>query len=55
MSEVYDENKVLEEDTQHGRFLTFSLEDEIYGIEIKYVTEIIGMQSITKCRKFPIT
>lgn len=54
MSEVlYDENKMMEEDTQHGRFLTFSLEDEIYGIEIKYVTEIIGMQSITTVPEVP--
>jgi purine-binding chemotaxis protein CheW len=53
MSEVYDENKVLEEDTQHGRFLTFTLEDEVYGIEIKHVTEIIGIQSITKVPEVP--
>jgi len=48
MSENFDDNKILEEDTQHGRFLTFTLEDEVYGIEIKYVTEIIGIQLITK-------
>ncbi|HVI40485.1 MAG TPA: chemotaxis protein CheW [Anaerovoracaceae bacterium] len=53
MSDSYDENKVLEEDTQHGRFLTFTLEDEVYGIEIKYVTEIIGIQSITKVPEVP--
>ena len=53
MSEIYDENKSLEEDTQHGRFLTFTLEEEVYGIEIKYVTEIIGMQSITKVPEVP--
>lgn len=53
MSDIYDENRVLEEDTQRGRFLTFTLEDEIYGIEIKYVTEIIGIQSITKVPEVP--
>ena len=37
-----------EEDTQHGRFLTFYLDQEVYGIEIRYITEIIGMQQITK-------
>ena len=37
-----------QEDTQHGRYLTFYLDDEIYGIEIEYVTEIIGLQPITK-------
>jgi purine-binding chemotaxis protein CheW len=44
------ENELFEqeEDTQHGRFLTFSLGEEIYGIEIEYVTEIIGLQQITK-------
>ena len=46
-------NKLMEEDTQHGRFLTFTLEDEVYGIEIKYVTEIIGIQSITKVPEVP--
>lgn len=44
------ENELFEqeEDTQHGRFLTFYLGEEIYGIEIEYVTEIIGLQQITK-------
>lgn len=44
------ENELFEqeEDTQHGRFLTFNLGEEIYGIEIEYVTEIIGLQHITK-------
>lgn len=36
------------EDTQHGRFLTFSLGEEDYGIEIKLVTEIISLQSINQ-------
>ncbi len=38
----------MEEDTQKGRFLTFALGKETYGIEIKYVTEIIGIQPITE-------
>lgn len=37
-----------EEDTQSGRFLTFQINSEVYGIEIKYVTEIIGIQPITE-------
>jgi len=53
MSDIYDESRVQEEDTQRGRFLTFTLESEIYGIEIKYVTEIIGIQSITKVPEVP--
>ncbi|MCR5481630.1 MAG: chemotaxis protein CheW [Clostridia bacterium] len=53
VSEVFDGNMALEEDTQYGRFLTFSLKDEIFGIEIKYVTEIIGMQAITTAPEVP--
>lgn len=34
------------EDMQHGRYLTFSLEKEDFGIAINYVNEIIGMQKI---------
>ncbi len=36
-----------EEDAQEGKYLTFSLGNEEYGIEIRNVTEIIGIQSIT--------
>ena len=42
-----------EEDTQKGRFLTFALGKESYGIEIKYVTEIIGIQAITEIPELP--
>jgi len=43
----------LQEDTQHGRFLTFTLDSEDYGIQIKYVTEIIGMQPISQIPEVP--
>lgn len=42
-----------EEDTLKGRFLTFVLGDDFYGIEIKYVTEIIGLQPITEVPELP--
>ncbi len=42
-----------EEDTQKGRFLTFSLGNESYGIEIMYVTEIIGIQPVTEVPELP--
>lgn len=41
------------EDTQHGRYLTFVLGEEVYGIEIQHVTEIIGMQVITRLPELP--
>ncbi len=42
-----------EEDTQKGKFLTFSIGNEMYGIEIQYVTEIIGIQTITEVPELP--
>lgn len=53
MAHASEEVLNLEEDTQKGKFLTFSLEKEEYGIEIKYVTEIIGIQPITEIPELP--
>ena len=36
-----------------GKYLTFCLEDEDYGLEILKVQEIIGMQEITKIPRTP--
>ncbi len=44
--EVEAVEEVLE-DTQEGKYLTFTLGREEYGIEIRNVTEIIGIQSVT--------
>jgi len=53
MTEQFESEILLEEDTQKGRFLTFSLDNESYGIEIRYVIEIIGMQEITEIPELP--
>ncbi|MCO4782568.1 MAG: purine-binding chemotaxis protein CheW [Candidatus Cloacimonetes bacterium] len=37
----------LSEDTQEGKFLTFKINNEDYGISIRFITEIIGIQKIT--------
>jgi purine-binding chemotaxis protein CheW len=42
-----------EEDSQRGRYLTFTLEGNVYGVSIRFVTEIIGVQSITKVPNTP--
>lgn len=42
-----------EEDTQKNKFLTFAVGNEVYGIEIKYVKEIIGIQQITQIPEVP--
>ena len=43
----------VEEDTLEGKYLTFRLADEEYGIAIRYVTEIIGVQRITEVPDLP--
>ncbi|MDQ2086630.1 chemotaxis protein CheW [Herbivorax sp. ANBcel31] len=53
MSEVLENILDYEEDTQKGKHLTFAISSEIYGIEIKYVTEIIGIQKITEVPEMP--
>lgn len=41
------------EDTLKDMYLTFRLGNEDYGIEIRYVTEIVGMQKITEVPDMP--
>ncbi|HOM01370.1 MAG TPA: chemotaxis protein CheW [Acetivibrio sp.] len=53
MSEALENVLEYEEDTQKGKYLTFVIGKEVYGIEIKYVTEIIGIQQITEVPELP--
>ena len=53
MTDIVENTIEYEEDTQKNRFLTYSLGKESYGIEIKYVIEIIGIQSITEIPELP--
>jgi len=47
------EEEEEEEDTQEDEYLTFLIGQEEYGIEIRYVTEIIGIQNITEVPDMP--
>ena len=47
--DLYDDD----EDTQKDKYLTFHLAGEDYGIEIAFVTEIIGIQKITDVPDMP--
>jgi len=47
------EEEEEEEDTQEDKYLTFLIGQEEYGIEIRYVTEIIGIQNITEVPDMP--
>lgn len=48
-----EKNLMEEEDTQKDKYLTFSLGDEVYGIDIRVVIEIIGIQKITTVPEVP--
>ena len=48
--DLYDEEN---EDTQKDKYLTFQLADEVYGIEIYHVTEVVGLQKITNVPDMP--
>jgi purine-binding chemotaxis protein CheW len=41
------------EDSQKDKYLTFSIGEEDYGIEIRYVTEIVVLQEITQVPDMP--
>ena len=41
------------EDTLEGRFLTFGVSNEVFGIDIQHVVEIVGMQPITTVPEYP--
>ncbi len=49
----YSDGETGGEDTQEGKYLTFHMGGEDYGIEIRYVTEIIGIQRITEVPDMP--
>lgn len=42
-----------EEDTLKGKYLIFSMGNESYGMDIRYITEIIGIQPITEVPEMP--
>jgi purine-binding chemotaxis protein CheW len=53
MAEIQEEMLEMVEDTQKDKYLTFVIGNEAYGIEIIYVTEIIGFQPITEVPDLP--
>lgn len=48
-----EELEFVEEDTMRGRFITFAVGQETYGIEIRFVTKIVGMQPISGLPEVP--
>ena len=54
LNEAIENVDTENEDTLKNMYLTFRLGNEDYGIEIRYVTEIVGMQKITEVPDMPI-
>ncbi|WP_238919136.1 chemotaxis protein CheW [Clostridium sp. YIM B02555] len=53
MEDLLEKVVESEEDTQKDKYLIFSIGNECYGIDIKYVTEIIGIEPITAVPELP--
>ncbi|MGL6193770.1 MAG: chemotaxis protein CheW, partial [Thermoguttaceae bacterium] len=53
LNEAIEQITAENEDTLKNMYLTFRLGNEDYGIEIRYVTEIVGMQKITEVPDMP--
>lgn len=51
--DFYDDDDDDDEDTQKGKFLTFIIGNEAYGIGIQFVTEIIGILPIAELPELP--
>lgn len=47
------DRKLAADNSVLGKVMTFNIGEQVYGIEIQYVTEIIGMQHITKVPHVP--
>ncbi len=54
LNESIEQMTLENEDTLKNMYLTFRLGKEDYGIEIRYVTEIVGMQKITEVPDMPV-
>jgi purine-binding chemotaxis protein CheW len=47
------ENTAFNDSTMEGKYLTFIVGNETYGIGIRYVTEIVGIEAITEVPEMP--
>ena len=52
-TQVVNPEVEADEDTMSGKYLTFPLGNEEYGLAIQYVTEIVGIQKITEVPDMP--
>jgi len=45
--------QVIDDDSLREKYLIFSVGDDVYGMEIRFITEIIGIQPITELPEMP--
>ncbi len=50
---ISNEFENLSEDTLKNKFLTFFIENQLFGISISDVVQIVGIQEITEVPEFP--
>lgn len=53
MADLLKNNLKSSEDDMRGRFLTFQIDQDMYGIELHNVMEIVGIQPITGLLEMP--
>lgn len=53
MDELIKNYSDSNEETMNGRFLTLQVGKETYGIEIRYVIDIVGLQPLTEMPEMP--
>lgn len=53
MNDTFITEMASGEDTLSGRYLTFQIGKELFGIEIRYVREIVGIQEIIEMPEMP--
>jgi purine-binding chemotaxis protein CheW len=51
--EITESFEDFQEESLKGKYLTFIVSSEIYGIRIRYVTEIVGIEAITEMPEMP--
>lgn len=52
-TDMIQNTALAEEDDLAGRYLTFYIEDALYGVDLRHVIEIIGIQSIAMVPDVP--
>lgn len=53
MNGLAETNECANEDAMRGRYLTFLIGQEVFGIDIQYVMEIVSVQPVTQLPEMP--